>query len=64
MQSTSDINRIIRFQELNNLLGGITKRTLLRWESSGKFPKRVKLGEKSVGWIYQDIVKWLEHKIT
>lgn len=62
MQTNNESMQVIRFTELNNLLGGITKRTLLRWEAIGKFPKRIKLGERSVGWLLEDIKKWLSSK--
>lgn len=54
--------KIIKFPEVNNLLGGVSKRTLQRWEKSGKFPKRIKLSEQSVGWILDDIHRWIGEK--
>ena len=32
--------------------------TFNRFEKEGKFPKRLKLGEFRVVWLYSDIVEW------
>ena len=34
-----------------------------RLEKAGKFPKRVRLGPNRVGWIEQEVLDWLEHRI-
>lgn len=62
MESIDKIE-IIRFPEVSKMLGGISKRTLYRWESAGKFPKRIKIGEKSTAWRLQEIYQWFKNKL-
>ena len=58
----TESNRIIRFNELKRLIGGIDRTTVKRWENEGLFPRRIKLGEKSMGWLLQDVNLWIESK--
>jgi prophage regulatory protein len=32
--------------------------------ADGKFPRPVKIGRRAVGWIEEDVNKWLRNKIT
>lgn len=51
--------RIIRKPELLKMLG-VSYMTIYRLEKAGKFPKRVKLTTKAVGWRESEILHWLE----
>lgn len=53
--------KIIRKKELFNLIG-LSDTTVWRLERKGKFPKRLRLGAKSVGWRYTDVLSWIEKK--
>ena len=33
-----------------------------RLEKAGKFPSRIQLGQRSVGWHEQEIIEWLESR--
>lgn len=57
-----DLNRIIRFDELTTIVGGVNRTTIKRWEESGQFPKRVKLGQRSMGWLLKDVQEWIESR--
>jgi len=35
---------------------------ILRLEKKGKFPKRIKVGERRVGWWLHEVMAWLDHK--
>ena len=37
---------------------------IARLEKAGKFPKRVKLGPNRVGWLYNEVVEWLEERLN
>lgn len=37
---------------------------LYRLEKSGRFPKRIHLGEASVGWLEHEIDSWLAERIA
>lgn len=40
----------------------ISPATLWRLCKSGQFPKPIKIGENSVGWIEEEVSEWLEEK--
>lgn len=53
--------RILRFHELKEQKGHPFSRMHTdRLEKAGKFPKRVKLGENTVGWIEAEYDAWLK----
>ena len=54
-------NRIIRKPELFSRLG-LSDATIWRMEKSGKFPRRIQIGGKAVGWIDAEIDNWLSQK--
>ncbi len=53
--------RIIRKPELLSKLG-LSDTTILRMEKAGKFPRRIGLGNKSVGWFEGEVDEWLAKK--
>ena len=58
---STDIPRVITKKELR-LLVPYTPQHILRLEKQGKFPKRIKIGPRRVGWYLHHIVKWLDDK--
>ncbi len=55
--------QVIRFPELSKKLGNISRSTLDRWEQSKNFPKRIRLGENSVGWNLQAVETWIQERL-
>jgi prophage regulatory protein len=53
--------RIIRKPELFSRIG-LSDATIWRMEKSGKFPRRIQLGGKSVGWFDSEVEAWLSKK--
>ncbi len=51
--------RIMRKPEVLNI-SGFRHPTIWRMEKEGTFPKRVKLGGNSCGWLETEIRAWLE----
>ena len=39
---------------------GLSRTTLWRLERSGRFPKRVRLGPNSVGWVERGVSGWID----
>ncbi len=39
-----------------------TPQHILRLEKKGKFPKRIKVGERRVGWWLHEVMAWLDEK--
>lgn len=55
--------RILRLPELRSAKGiDYSRMHLGRLEKAGKFPRRVKLGPNSVGWIESEIDAWLKER--
>lgn len=54
-------NRIIREKECK-LITGIPTSTRYEMIRKGKFPRPIKLGERAVGWIYQEVCDFIEER--
>jgi prophage regulatory protein len=50
--------RIMRLSEVKAVTG-LSKTTIYRFEKEGRFPSRVSLGERSVGWFEDDVETFL-----
>ncbi len=50
--------KILRKKEVVERVG-LSPVSVWRLEKNGEFPKRIKLGERCVGWIEEDIDNWL-----
>lgn len=55
---TKVIGRLIRLKEVQHRVG-LGRSTIYRWMAAGSFPKPMKLGQRSVGWIEHEIDNWL-----
>jgi len=54
---------ILRIKEVVNVVG-LSRVTVWRMERAGKFPARIQLGERAVGWRRADVEKWIESRPT
>ncbi len=54
--------RILRLPAVSELTG-LPRSTLYLYMSKGLFPKPIKLGVKSVGWIQEEVDQWLRQKM-
>ena len=55
--------RIMRLNEVKAVTG-LSKTTIYRFEKEGRFPSRVSLGERSMGWFEDEINLWLTQRIA
>lgn len=53
---------IIRLPEVKARCG-LSRSEIYRRESLGEFPKRVKLGARSVGWVLSEVQEFIEARI-
>lgn len=53
-----ELMKIIRIEELQKLTQ-LSRTTIWRLERSGRFPRRVRLGAHSIGWVSDEILAWL-----
>jgi prophage regulatory protein len=37
----------------------VSNSSLLRWEATGRFPRRIRLGGTSVAWLAEEVASWL-----
>ena len=63
MEKISERKRIIRKPELLNIIG-LSDPTLWRLEKKGDFPKRLRLGGNSCGWLESEVNKWIEGRLA
>ena len=53
----------IRYDKVLKIIGvPVHKTTLRRWENQNRFPKRIKLGSKTVVWDRNQVQKWRDAK--
>lgn len=53
--------RILRKPEVIRIVG-LSDVTIWRLERAGDFPKRLKLGGNSVGWLESEIANWIQER--
>jgi prophage regulatory protein len=55
------LDRILTFAELKERIP-FTRQHIGRLEAAGQFPKRVQLGECSVGWLESQVAEWIRSR--
>jgi predicted DNA-binding transcriptional regulator AlpA len=55
--------RLMRIREVLQLCG-LSRATLYREIKLHSFPAQVKLSARSVGWLQDDVMKWLEERVA
>ncbi|WP_171230683.1 AlpA family transcriptional regulator [Ruegeria sp. HKCCA4008] len=54
-------NKLIRRPEVETLTG-LSRSTIYEWINSGRFPKPLQLGPRTVAWREADILEWIESR--
>lgn len=54
--------KILRLPEVKKLIG-LSRSSIYLRISKGEFPKPISLGSRAVGWLTEDVDRWLEEKI-
>lgn len=54
--------QFIREPECHRITG-LSRDTRWRLEKEGKFPKRYKISENTIGWLSTDLETWIESKV-
>ena len=55
--------QIRKLLEVKNTTG-LSGSSIYRMAKAGTFPKPIKLGERSSGWIASEVEQWLDDRIT
>ncbi len=58
---SATIPRVITKKELR-LLVPYSPQHIARLEKAGKFPKRIRIGERRVGWWLHEIMAWIDQR--
>jgi predicted DNA-binding transcriptional regulator AlpA len=53
---------LIRLSELKNILGGVNRLTISRWEESRGFPRRIRLNSRHNVWILKEVENWIQEQ--
>lgn len=53
--------KILRLKQVLDILG-ICKTSLYNLIESNKFPKQIRITERTVGWLESDIREWIEER--
>jgi prophage regulatory protein len=53
--------KIIKLKDVIELTG-LSRSTIWRLERQGNFPQRVHLGERSMGWLEEEVDAWLNSR--
>jgi len=51
-------NNILRWQEIQKLTG-LSRTTIWRLENQRKFPQRIKISTRTVGWLGSEVEDWI-----
>jgi prophage regulatory protein len=54
--------RVLNKKEVRAKTGGLGDVTIWRLEKSGRFPKRINITERRVGWVESEIDAWLDKR--
>ena len=55
-------HQIIRLKDVM-VLTGLSRSTIYLRKVQGKFPKKINLGSRAVGWISSEVNEWIEERI-
>ena len=55
--------RILRWREVAPIVG-VSRMTIDRMEKAGTFPRRIRIGNGSVGWLQSEVEDWLAQRMA
>lgn len=55
--------RVVRLPRVCELTG-LSRSMIYELEASERFPRRVKLSERAVGWVESEVQKWISDRIN
>lgn len=54
--------KILRLKQVQAQTG-LSRSSIYAFQSTGNFPKSVKLGSRSVGWLESEVGEWIASKV-
>jgi len=55
--------RALRLRQVSQLTG-LSRSMIYQMQADGRFPQRIKLGERAVGWLESEVRDWLATRIA
>ncbi len=55
--------RALRLKQVSQLTG-LGRSMIYQMQAEGRFPQRIKLGERAVGWLESEVRDWLASRIA
>ena len=55
-------DRIIRLPEVIKMTG-LSRSSIYAYKKDGTFPKTVKIGQRSVGWVEAQVTEWISEQV-
>ncbi|MGO9933486.1 MAG: helix-turn-helix transcriptional regulator [Steroidobacteraceae bacterium] len=56
-------DRALRLRQVSELTG-LGRSMIYQMQAEGRFPQRIKLGERAVGWLESEVRDWLASRIA
>ena len=56
-------NKMLRLENVKSKTG-LSRSTIYRFMDKGRFPHKINLGLRAVGWLESEVDKWLDEKIS
>jgi len=61
--NTNQNIRILRKAQVKAMTG-LPNSTMYKYIAEGTFPKQIRLGVRSVGWLESEILEWISKRVT
>lgn len=58
-----ELPRLLRLQDVCRTTG-LCRSMIYRMEAEKRFPQRVKIGHRAVGWVEQEVAQWVADRIV
>lgn len=55
--------KILRMKDVVKVTG-LSRSAIYQKVANNQFPKQIKLGARAAGWLFDEVIGWLNHQIT
>ena len=64
MKSFADSKLLLSRSDLKQLGVTVSNCSLLRWESQGRFPRRIRMAGTTVAWASDEVLDWYRKRLN
>jgi prophage regulatory protein len=58
-----ELPRLVRLQDVCRTTG-LCRSMIYKMEAENRFPQRVRIGHRAVGWVESEVAQWVAERIT